>query len=84
MADLEFRKFLTTYGVSNKEYESLPEEQKQELINKYNQEHKAAITQGKADTLKNVGAGMQGCGCSMMLIPILAILLIIIFIIITM
>ena len=63
MDNLEFRKFLNTYGLSYEEYEALPEEQKKELEKTFN-------TQNKAEKTKAVGEGLKGIGCILILIPI--------------
>lgn len=72
MDDLEFRKFLTTYGISYEEYEGMADKKKQELIDKFNREM-------KSDNLNKIGQGLQGLGCLIMLIPILLILLFFLF-----
>jgi len=72
MDDLEFRKFLTTYGMDYTEYQQLDEPQKKELLNKFKSET-------KSDNLSKIGKGMQGLGCLIMLIPILLILLFLLF-----
>lgn len=66
MDNLDFRKFLTTYGISYEEYQEMAEEKKQELISKFKREV-------KTKTLDDVGKGLQGCGCLLILIPIILI-----------
>jgi hypothetical protein len=70
--NLEFRKFLTTYGMDYAEYQQLDETKKQELLSKFKSET-------KSDNLSKIGKGMQGLGCLIMLIPILLILLFLLF-----
>ncbi len=72
MDDLEFRKFLNTYGMDHEEYQRLDEPKKQELLKKFKAET-------KSDNLSKIGKGMQGLGCLIMLIPILLILLFLLF-----
>lgn len=72
MDNLEFRKFLTTYGISYKEFERMSEKEKQELITKFKSET-------RSDNLKKVGAGLQGLGCLIILVPVLLILLYFLF-----
>lgn len=72
MDNLEFRKFLTTYGISYEEYKQLTEEEKQELIKKFK-------TETKASNLEGIGKGLQGLGCLIILVPILIILIYFIF-----
>lgn len=64
MDNLEFRKFLTDHGIAKEEYESMTEEEQQEIKKKYNKE-------STADGLNKIGKGFQGCGCLLLLIPIL-------------
>ncbi len=70
--DLEFRKYLTNYGISLEEYKNMDETQKKELINKFEKET-------RQDSLGKVGKGLQGAGCLIILVPILLILLIFFF-----
>ena len=72
MDNLEFRKFLTTYGMDYAEYQQLDETKKQELLKKFKSET-------KSDNLSKIGKGIQGIGCLIMLIPILIILLYLLF-----
>ena len=72
MDNLEFRKFLTTYGISYEEYQQLDEAERQKLLNKFKAET-------KSDTFNKIGKGLQGIGCLIMLIPILLILLALLF-----
>jgi hypothetical protein len=72
MDNLEFRKFLTSYGISYEEYKRLEDPEKQELLKKFKSET-------KSDNLSKIGKGMQGLGCLIMLIPILLILLFLLF-----
>jgi hypothetical protein len=72
MKNLEFRKFLTTYGIGYEEYEGMEEAQKEELIRKFKSET-------KSDNLSKIGKGIQGLGCLIILIPILLILLLLLF-----
>lgn len=72
MDNLEFRKFLTTYGMNYEEYQRLEESKKQELLSKFKSET-------KSDNLSKIGKGIQGIGCLIMLIPILIILLYLLF-----
>ena len=64
MSDLEFRKFLTTYGINYEEYKNLSDSEKEELKKKYTSENKGNI-------LKGIGKGCQGVGCLIMLVPLL-------------
>lgn len=41
--DLDFRKFLTTYGITYSEYENLEEGKKQELLDRYNSEKEKVV-----------------------------------------
>lgn len=72
MDNLEFGKFLATYGINYEEYQRLEESKKQELLNKFKLET-------KSDNLSKIGKGIQGCGCLIMLVPILLILLYFLF-----
>lgn len=74
--NLDFRKKLTEYGVTIEEYNNMTEEQKAEINRKINAEL-------KANKFKTIGEGVQGCGCILMLLPILGILLLFIWILIT-
>lgn len=68
MENLEFRKFLNNYMISYEEYEGMEEMQKQELIKKFKAET-------KSDRLENISKTFKGCGCLIILVPILLILL---------
>jgi hypothetical protein len=68
MDDLEFRKFLTLYGISYEEFEGMDNEEKQKLVNKFKAET-------KTNNLESIGKGLQGLGCLIILVPILLILL---------
>ena len=68
MNDLEFRKFLTEYGLTYEEYENMTEDKKKELKKKYK-------LQNTSNNFKIAGDGMKGCGCILMLLPIAAILI---------
>jgi len=72
MDNLEFRKFLTTYGISYEEYQQLDEAERQKLLNKFKAETKSY-------TFNKIGKGLQGIGCLIMLIPIRLILLVLLF-----
>lgn len=72
---LDFRKYLTTFGITYEEYERMTEDKKQELINRFNQEQKVAKINKKAEGFKTAGEGIQGCGCIIILIPIAIALL---------
>jgi len=72
MDNLEFRKFITTYGVSYEEYEKMADGEKEELVSKFR-------SQTKTENIDKVGKGLQGCGCLIMLIPILLGLLFFLF-----
>lgn len=77
--NLEFRKFLTTYGISHEEYESMEDNKKQELINKFNQEMKQQRTQGISKGMQDIGKGCQGIGCALILLPAVIFLLLMVF-----
>jgi hypothetical protein len=79
MENLEFRKYLTTYGISVEEHEGMPEEKKQELINGFNQTVKAEKAQRTGENIKTVGETIKGIGCLMMMVPLLIVCVIIIF-----
>lgn len=83
MSDLEFRKFLTTYGISFEEYQNMSDEQKQELITKYEGEQRFNNQQETANTIQNIGDGIKSCGCIIVLIPVLILFVIILWSIIT-
>lgn len=72
MDNLEFRKFLTTYGISYEEYEGMAETQKEELVKKFKEETRTS-------NLENIGKGLQGLGCLIILIPVLIIMIYFIF-----
>lgn len=72
MDNLEFRKFLTEYGISNEEYENMTDEEKQKLTDKFKQKE-------KANNLNKIGNGFKGCGCLIMMIPLLILLLYVLF-----
>lgn len=74
--DLEFRKFLTSYGITYEEYMDMEDEKKKELIDEFNKEQRTV-------GLQKLGEGMQGCGCSLMLLPVVIFLLFFIYLIIT-
>lgn len=80
--EFEFRKFLTTYGISFEEYENMTTLKKQELLMKYESHQKAIKSQNKAAAMTNIGEGLSSCGCILMLIPVVVICLFIIFAII--
>lgn len=75
MDNLDFRKYLTTYGISLEEYEKMEDIQKKKLIDKFNIENKEKTRAEKADSLDKFGKGLQGCGCLIILIPILIVLI---------
>lgn len=75
MDNLEFRKFLTTYGIGHEEYKNMDKDQQQKLLDKFKSET-------KTNNIGKVGEGLQGCGCLITLVPILLILLYFLFIII--
>lgn len=79
MNNLDFRKFLTGYGISYKEYEGMSNDQKQELIDNFNKEEKERINKEKSDNLQSVGKGLQGLGCLIILIPTLIVFLYFVF-----
>lgn len=79
MDNLDFRKFLTEYGLSYEEYETMTEEEKQQLVDRFKKGKQINARAEKAENLKKIGAGIQGCGCLIMLIPVLLILLFILF-----
>jgi membrane protein insertase Oxa1/YidC/SpoIIIJ len=79
MDNLEFRKFLTTYGINQEEYEKMDDGEKQKLKDKYNNENKEKSREEKADNLEKIGNGLHGCGCLLLLIPILIGLLYILY-----
>lgn len=72
MDNLEFRKFITTYGISYEEYEKMEDSEKEEIISKFESET-------KTDNMDKLGKGLQGCGCLIILIPILLGLLFFLF-----
>lgn len=79
MDNLEFRKFITAYGVSYDEYKNMEHEQKLELTNKFKENEKEIKRSEKADNLQSVGKGLQGLGCLIILLPILIAFLYFIF-----
>lgn len=76
MDSLEFRKFLTEYGITYEEYRNMTDEKQKEIEKRFK-------TQNAANNFKIAGQGIQGCGCILVLLPILAILLFFIFSVIT-
>lgn len=76
MDNLEFRKFLTEHGITYEEYLNMTEEKQKEIEKRFK-------TQNTANNFKVAGQGIQGCGCILILLPILLILLYFIFSIIT-
>lgn len=72
MDNLEFRKFLTTYGIRYDEYKDMDKEERQKLLDTFKSET-------KTDNIGKIGQGLQGCGCLIMLIPILLVLLYFLF-----
>lgn len=74
--DLDFRRKLTEYGISVEEYNNMTEREKADIDNRIN----AELNHMKRAA---VASGLQGLGCSIMLIPILIIFLIIIWALIT-
>jgi len=70
--DLEFRKKLTTYGISAEEYEAMDKKEKDKIDKKIKVELRAEKTAA-------VGKGISSIGCMIMLIPIAIILVIFIW-----
>ena len=62
--DLEFRKKLTTYGISAEEYENMDSVEKAKIDKKL----KAEI---KGESITKVGEGIKAVGCLIILIPIM-------------
>lgn len=74
---LNFRKWLKEYGYTYEEYVNLEDEKKKEIEKRFK-------TENTGNAFKSFGQGLQGCGCILMLIPVLAILIFIIYTAITM
>ena len=68
MDDLDFRKWLKEYGYTYEGYQDLAEEHKRKIESRFKFEH-------AGNRLKDLGDGLKGCGCVIMLLPILAALL---------
>lgn len=68
MDTLEFRKFLTEYGYTYDQYQELEQKEKDKIRKKFK-------TQNVSNKMGDVGKGIQGCGCVLILLPILAILI---------
>lgn len=79
MEDLDFRRFLTTYGVSYEEYKNMNIEQQQELIHRFDMLIKAEKQDQVTSGISSCGQALQGCGCSIMLLPVVVVLLFIAF-----
>ncbi len=70
--DLEFREKLTTYGITQEEYEAMDPKEKDKVNKQINRELKAEKTAA-------VGKGISSVGCLIVLIPIAIILIVIIW-----
>ena len=68
MDNLEFRKFLQGYGISEQEFEGMPDDKKQELIKKYN----LSVTTGRIDNITGI---MQDTGCIIGLLIVIAVII---------
>ncbi len=77
--NLEFRKFLTTYGISYEEYQSMSIDQQTELLGTFNAETHMVKQNETVDGIATCGQALEGCGCSIMLLPIIIVLLFIAF-----
>lgn len=69
---LEFKKYLTTYGITFDEYKAMNEKEKLKLMEKY-------LAQQRQETYKGLADLFKGIGCLAILIPIVAIWLGIMF-----
>lgn len=66
--DLEFRKKLTTYGITQEEYEAMDPKEKDKINKQINREL-------KSDKTAAVGKSLSSIGCLLMLIPIAIIII---------
>ena len=83
MNELDFRKYLTTYGINYEEYQGMTEEKKKELIDRFNKETQQQKVQSKSDGIKSAGEAVKSIGCLIMLVPIVLVLLSFIWAVIT-
>ena len=65
--DLDFRKWLTERGITKEEFEEKSEEEQKGIEKQYKLEHR-----GKS--IQSFGDGVQGCGCAIMGVIILAVI----------
>lgn len=73
MDDLDFRKWLKEYGYTYEEYEGLSAAEKEQIERRFKAE-------SRSNAFKSVGEGLQSCGCILMLLPILGILIVFIWV----
>lgn len=73
--NLDFRKFLTTYGISYEEYLAMSIDQQSELLGRFNAEMQRVRQIETSDGIASCGQAMEGCGCSLMLVPLVIFLL---------
>lgn len=72
MDNMDFRKWLTEYGYTYEEYQQMGEEEKKKIDKRFK-------TESKAGTLTAMANGAQGCGCLLILLPVFAILMFLLF-----
>ena len=77
--NLDFRKFLTTYGISFEEYQKMGVEQQSELLGRFNAEMQKVRQIQTSEGIASCGQALEGCGCSLMMLPIVIVLLFIAF-----
>ena len=75
MDDLDFRKWLTERGITKEEYDGKNEEEQKGIEKQYKLEHR-----GKS--IQSFGEGMQGCGCAIMGVIILAVIIYFIYLVV--
>lgn len=76
MDNMDFRKWLTSYGYTYEQYQEMDEAEKKKVEKRFKAEN-------TGENFKKVGDGLKGLGCLIILIPIAAVLLFIIFNILT-
>ena len=75
MDDLDFRKWLTERGITKEEYDGKSEEEQKGIEKQYKLEHR-----GKS--IQSFGDGVQGCGCAIMGVIILAVIIYFIYLVV--
>ena len=73
--DLDFRKWLTERGITKEEFEEKSEEEQKGIEKQYKLEHR-----GKS--IQSFGDGVQGCGCAIMGVIILAVIIYFIYLVV--